>query len=93
MIYIFESRQSILMHKSKAHTSWINTATYSSDGRQIITSSKDCKSKIFSVDGYKLIHTIEDHENNVTSAQFYDNCDKIVTASFDKRVIIKDMKD
>jgi len=33
MIYIFESRQSTLMHEHKAHTGWINTATYSSDGK------------------------------------------------------------
>lgn len=61
----------------------ITDASFSPDGRQILTASRDSTAKLWSVDNNELLKTLSGHRNGVTSVAFSPGGDTLLTASRD----------
>ena len=58
-----------------------NSAAYSPDGQQIVTSSYDNTAKVWDADTGKELITLEGHNETVNSATYSPDGQKFVTAS------------
>jgi WD40 repeat protein len=62
------------------HQSEVNSASFSPDGKRIVTASIDNTAKVWDISG-KLIATLTGHQELVNSASFSPDGKRIVTAS------------
>ena len=67
------------------HKDWLNSAYFSSDGKMIITSSRDHTVRVFSITG-ETNKILKGHGGNVYTARFTPDCHDIVTVGDDKTV-------
>ena len=80
-------------HKSgtlRGHIYSVNTATFSPDGKYIVSASNDNTLKIWDTTNGKCIKTLEGHTDDVHSANFSPDGKYIVSASLDKTLKIWD---
>lgn len=68
------------------HSDWINGLNWSSDGRWLVTASRDKTSKIFDVATGGSIVTFAGHQQNVLAACFVQDQSHIVSLGEDKRL-------
>lgn len=73
------------------HTNEVTWASFSPDGKRIVTTSKDNTAKLWDVQSGMLLQTFEGHGNWVTTAHFLENGKKIVTTSYDNAIKIWDV--
>jgi len=66
----------------KGHKGWINSASFSHDGRYVVTASNDSTAKIWNAATGQLIRTLQ-HQDWVKSASFSHDGRWVVTASRD----------
>ncbi|MBD2411715.1 hypothetical protein FACHB389_24165 [Nostoc calcicola FACHB-389] len=69
---------------------WVNSASFSPDGRRIVTASNDGTAKLWDTSG-KLLADLKGHQKQVTSAAFSPDGQRIVTASNDGTAKVWDM--
>jgi WD40 repeat protein len=72
------------------NTKWAWTASYSPNGKYIVTASYDNTAKIWDVQRGKLLHSLEGHTNSVKTACYSPDGKIIATASTDKTAKIWD---
>jgi WD40 repeat protein len=65
------------------HQELVNSASFSPDGKRIVTTSVDNTAKVWDISG-KLIATLTGHQDYVNSASFSPDGKRIVTASWTK---------
>jgi WD40 repeat protein len=65
------------------HTKQLNNATFSPNGKSIVTASDDNTAKIWDAQSGKLLHTLEGHIDEVNIAAFSSDSKSIVTGSDD----------
>src|SRR5437660_363845 len=65
------------------HTGPVQYATFSPDGKRVVTASYDKTAKIWDVSSGSLLANLTGHSNFVFAAAFNPDGNKIVTASFD----------
>ena len=76
----------------RGHTYDVNSATFSPDGRYIVSASSDNTLKIWDTKKWECIKTLEGHTSSVNSAAFSPDGRYIVSASLDKTIKIWDTK-
>ena len=74
----------------RGHTSEINTALFSPDGKRIVSASYDGTVRIWDVDSGAEIKVLEGHASNVTSATYSPDGKRIVSGSWDNTIRIWD---
>jgi WD40 repeat protein/serine/threonine protein kinase len=75
----------------KGHTNILYSASFSSDGKHILTGSADGTAKVWDAAGGKLLVSLNGHAGEVWSAAFSPDGNQIVTASFDKTAKVWDV--
>ena len=75
----------------KGHEDTVTSASFSPDGRRIVTASWDKTVRLWNAEAGKPIgEPLKGHEDTVTSAAFSPDGRRIVTASWDKTVRLWD---
>jgi WD40 repeat protein len=69
----------------KGHRSYINSITFSKDGKWILTGSGDRNAMLWDING-NLLQTFVGHSDDVIDAQFFKGNDSIVTLSKDSTI-------
>lgn len=81
---IWDLQSGLLRLELRGHPEWVNSATYSRDGRFIVTASMDHTARVWNADSGRLLATLAGHNDWIRSAAFSPNGEMIVTASKDK---------
>jgi WD40 repeat protein/formylglycine-generating enzyme required for sulfatase activity len=68
----------------ESHTGPLNSASFSPDGKLIVTASADKTAKLWDATSGKLIFTLEGHKESLVSATFSPDGKLVVTASADR---------
>ena len=73
-----------------SHVETINDLAFSSDGKYLISASKDKSIKIWNMDSFTLMHTISFHTEGVYGVQMIKDKDhyKIFSVGFDKKIAL-----
>lgn len=71
-----------------AHGGLVTSVKFSTDGKKVVTASKDNTAKIWDVESGKLLADLTGHSGEIYTAQFSPDGKKIVTASKDNIVKI-----
>jgi WD40 repeat protein/serine/threonine protein kinase len=79
-----DDAQIIARDPSGGHTSLVNSAEFSHDGRLVLTASDDGTAKIWDVATGRVVQTLAGHSDRVRSATFSPDGKLIVTTSSDK---------
>ena len=74
------------------HTGAVVNICMSPDGKRIVTTSLDFTAKLWDAQTGKLLVTMDEHKNFVTSAAYSSDGNKILTASYDKTARIWDAR-
>ncbi|MEH2331155.1 nSTAND1 domain-containing NTPase, partial [Nostoc sp.] len=74
----------------KGHTSYVNSASFSPDGKRIVTASADKTARVWDISG-KQIAELKGHTSYVNSASFSPDGKRILTASDDKTARVWDI--
>ena len=85
---IFDSQTLELNYSLEGHSGRILSASYSLDGKIVITTSEDQTVKLWDAQSGKIIRTLEGHSGNVFAPIYDSNGKTIVTRSRDKSAII-----
>jgi dipeptidyl aminopeptidase/acylaminoacyl peptidase len=72
------------------HTHWVLAASFSPDGKRIVTASYDQTARVWDAETGKEIALLKAHTNWVQSASFSPDGTRIVTASFDQTARVWD---
>jgi WD40 repeat protein len=72
------------------HTSYVNSAKFSPNGKLVLTASGDKTAKIWNSFTGALLMELQGHDKSVMSANFSPDGNKVVTASEDKTLIVWD---
>ena len=99
LLYIYLSLTCVLTHAQQqprlmlpvGHTNYVNTASFSSDGRYVVTASDDHTAIIWDALTGKLLHKLQGHIRSVVSATFSPNGNYVLTASDDGSALIWDV--
>jgi len=76
-----------LLHSYKSgHSGPILTCGYSPDERMVFAGGTDKACRVYSCKSEKIVHTLRGHNSKITSAQFTDGNNTIVTGSYDRNV-------
>ncbi|WP_164100860.1 WD40 repeat domain-containing protein [Candidatus Laterigemmans baculatus] len=70
------------------HSDWVNSISWSPDGRSIISSSRDKTAKIFDAASGDLHVTFNGHNQNVTAAGFLEDATRAFSVGDDRRIRI-----
>ncbi|MEH1900734.1 MAG: ribosome assembly protein 4, partial [Nostoc sp.] len=74
----------------KGHTSRVNSASFSPDGKRILTASADNTARVWDISG-KLIAELKGHTGPINSASFSPDGKRILTASADNTARVWDI--
>ncbi|MDM9580082.1 ribosome assembly protein 4 [Nostoc sp. GT001] len=77
-------------NRLKGHTNRVNNATFSPDGRRIVTASDDNTTRVWDLSGQQLVE-LKGHTNRVNNATFSPDGRRIVTASDDNTTRVWDL--
>ena len=61
-----------------------NSASFSTDGSRLVTTSSDCTAKIWDICTGECLQTLHGHRDRLTAASFSTDCSRTVTASWDR---------
>ncbi len=82
--------QSVKLTYALGHTNFFSTASFSPDGRKIVTASYDGTARIWDSHNGQELMVLNGHEDHVFSASFSSDGKRIVTASYDETARIWD---
>ena len=74
----------------EGHTSTVNSAAMSPDGKRVVTASDDKTAKVWDVESGTEMCTLEGHTDWVYSASPVRNGTAVITAGADKKIILYD---
>ncbi len=87
IIGILRSKPSIVL---KGHSSYVRSASFSPDGKRIVTASLDDTAMLWNAETGEVTDTLKGHSNSVYSASFSPDGKRIVTASLDDTAMLWD---
>lgn len=70
----------------------VNSLDYDAGGSLILAASADFASRVWSIDDQRLRHTLTGHSNKVLSAKFLGDANKVVSASHDRTIKVREKK-
>ena len=74
------------------HTSAVTSASFSADGKRVVTASEDQTARVWDLSGATPVATLlSGHEARVTSASFSADGKRVVTASWDNTARVWDL--
>lgn len=68
------------------HDHLVNSASFSADGKWIVSSGSDCTARVFRVPDLQLVSVLADHDDDVEMSAFSPSGEWVATASRDGRV-------
>ena len=74
----------------EGHSDSVNSASYSPDGRQVVTASSDGMAIIWDAESGARLTTLQGHSDSVNSASYSPDGSRVVTTSDDRTAIIWD---
>jgi WD40 repeat protein len=89
IVLLWDAQSGRVIRRFEGHTEQVYGATFSPDGRQIVTASADGTARIWDVATDKAT-ILDGHSSSVVSAAFSSQGDRIVTASLDETVRVWD---
>ena len=78
----------VYLQTLEGHTDIVNSASYSPDGRKIVSASVDKTIKIWDANTGSCLQTLTGHIDSVRSASYSPDGTKIVSASYDNTIKI-----
>ncbi len=81
---MWEADSGRLVAELKGHQDRVLSASYSPDGRRIVTASLDNTARVWEADSGRLVAELKGHQGSVVSASYSPDGRRIVTASEDK---------
>ena len=90
---IWDAKTGRLIETLEGHGAPVSAATFSPDGKQVVTASSDGTARIWDATDGKLVETLEGHGAPVSAATFSPDGKQIVTASSDGTARIWDATD
>lgn len=82
---IYNLSDGTLANDIAAHSSWVTTVAYSSDGSKIVTGGSDDKVKIWSING-TLLSTCTGHSGDITTVKVTPDNNFVVSSSKDNTI-------
>src|SRR5262249_26756023 len=80
---VWEAETGKLVTQVRRHAHWVRSASFSPDGRQIVSSSNDRTALVWAVAGEQMISLPLRHGAGVTQAMFSPDARRVLTAARD----------
>ncbi len=91
-ISIWSEAEEKFIHSWIAHDHWVFDLTFDSTSKKLISAGADNLTKIWSVNGWKELHSFEDHDDDVHGVAISADSRLLVTGSDDMTVAVRDLK-
>jgi len=72
---------------------YFRAIAFSPDGKHLATGSEDGLVRMWDIDSQKVLYSLEGHEQDIYTIEFFDGGSKLATGSGDKSVCLWDLKD
>ena len=76
----------------KGHSGWVNSVSFSPDGKRIVSGSVDKTLKVWDAETGQEVLTLNGHTQTVTSVSFSPNGRRIVSGSYDNTLKVWDAR-
>jgi WD40 repeat protein/MoxR-like ATPase len=87
---VWDAQTGQMLKELTGHTSWINSASFSSDGKYIVTAGEDETARVWDAQTGQMLKELTGHTSWINSASFSSDGKYIVTASDDKTARVWD---
>jgi tricorn protease-like protein len=91
-IVIFDLNNKELIKTLEGHKGIVNTLDVSSDGRYLVSGSKDNSVRIWDIEEYVLLNELTGHSDHVETVSFSDDDNTIASAGFDTIIKLWDWR-
>ena len=68
------------------HADWVNGISWSPDGKSLVSASRDKTAKVFDAESGRLKMTFGGHQQNVTSAMFASDGERVISGGDDRKL-------
>lgn len=87
-VYEIDEKSVKLNLRIEDHSDWVNSLSWSADGRRLVSASRDKTCKVFDSNSGKSLTTFNGHQHSVTSAVFREDGQHVMSIGDDGRLRI-----
>lgn len=85
-VYTIDEKSAELNLRIEDHSDWVNSLSWSVDGRRLVSASRDKTCKVFDSTSGKSLTTFSGHQQSVTSAIFREDGQHVMSVGDDGRM-------